>query len=276
MGLSQTDWFPAMIAAASLGLLYTLYRYRTGQLVHDFKVRSEERVHERARIARELHDTLLQSFQGSLIEFQAARNLLPGRLDDAIHALDDAIRSAEAAIAEGRDTIHNLRSGLEVRGDLAHLYSAAGRELSDAQASNANGPEFRVLVEGAPQALLPLLHDELYRIGREILRNAFRHAQAGRIEVEVRYDADEIRLRFRDDGIGIDPKVFEAGARPGHWGLPGVCERAKLIGARLDIWSELGAGTEVQLVLPAVLAYAESRERAACRVFRGGTRPHAG
>jgi signal transduction histidine kinase len=113
-----------------------------------------------------------------------------------------------------------------------------------------------------------VLQDELYRIGREILRNAFRHARAKKIEVEIRYDAQQILLRFRDDGIGIDPKVLNEGARAGHWGLPGVRERAKLAGARLDFWSELGAGTEVQVTVPASVAYARSSEARVFGLFR--------
>jgi signal transduction histidine kinase len=236
-------------------------------------VRLEGRVAERERIARDLHDTLLQSFQGSLFEVQAARNLFPRRPDDAMETLDEAIRSAEAAIAEGRDAILDLRSGSAAR-DLAHLLAAAGQELSGVAASNGGSPAFRVTVEGAPRVLETVLQDEVYRIGREILRNAFRHARAKKIEVEIRYDAQELRIRFRDDGIGIDPKVLKEGARAGHWGLPGVRERAKLAGAQLDFWSEVGTGTEVQLTAPASVAYAKSPEARVFGLFRRKSRSH--
>ncbi len=230
-------------------------------------MRLEERVGERTRIARDLHDTLLQSFQGLLYEFQAARNLFARRPEDALHTLDDAIGSAEAAIAEGRDAIQNLRAGSAAGSDLAHLLRAAGRELSGAQHSDGDTAVFRV-TEGWPQTLAPDLQDELYRMGREILRYAFRHARAKRIEVEIRYDERVLRLRIRDDGIGIDPKVLERGARHGHWGLPGVRERAKLVGAHLDFWSEAGAGTEVQITVPAAVAYGKSRATGAFGFFR--------
>ena len=108
----------------------------------------------------------------------------------------------------------------------------------------------------------------IYRIGRELLRNAFRHAQAKLIEVEVRYSAQEFRLRIRDDGIGLDPRVLDTGARNGHWGLPGVRERAKLIGARLDLWSQATAGTEVQITVPASLAYLSARNFRPFRLLR--------
>jgi signal transduction histidine kinase len=219
----------------------------------------EARVAERERIARDLHDTLLQSFHGSLFEVQAARNLFPRRPDDAMHTLDEAIRSAEAAIAEGRDAIRELRSGSAARSDLA---------------SNGGSPAFCLTVEGPPQDIKTVLQDELYRIGREILRNAFRHARANKIEVEIRYDAQELRVRFRDDGIGIDHKVLNEGAPAGHWGLPGVRERAKLAGAELDFWSEAGAGTEVQVTVPTSVAYATSHKARVFGLFHKQSRSH--
>jgi signal transduction histidine kinase len=100
-----------------------------------------------------------------------------------------------------------------------------------------------------------VLQDEIYRIGREILRNAFRHSGARRVDAEILYDEKLLRLRIRDDGKGIDPQVLEDGGRAGHWGLIGIRERAKRIAAQLDFWSEAGVGTEVQLTLPASVAY---------------------
>jgi signal transduction histidine kinase/ligand-binding sensor domain-containing protein len=274
----QTHWFQAACIAAFLAVLWGLYRLRLRQVAHQmtnqFNVRLDERVGERTRIARELHDTLLQSFQGALFEFQAARKLFVRRPEDAIRTLDEAIGSARAAIAEGRDAIQNLRPRPASPDDLAHLLRATGKELLDAQESEG-GAGFRLTVEGPPQTLSPVLQDELYRIGREILRNAFRHARAKQIEVEIRYDAHAFRLRIRDDGIGIDPKVLGEGARPGHWGLPGVRERAELVAAKLDFWSEAGAGTEVQLTVPASVAYMKPRDGGVFGLFRG-TRPHAG
>ena len=126
---------------------------------------------------------------------------------------------------------------------------------------------FRVTVEGARQPLSPLLQDDVYRIAREILRNAFHHAQASRIEAEIAYDPQFFRLRIRDNGKGIDRKVLEEGARQGHWGLPGVRERAKRIGARLRLWSEPGAGTEAELTVPARIAYQKVHRREGLRLF---------
>jgi signal transduction histidine kinase len=133
-----------------------------------------------------------------------------------------------------------------------------------------------VTVEGPPREITSALQDEVYRIGREILRNAFRHAYAKKIELEIRYDEQELRIRFRDDGIGIDPTVLNGGARPGHWGLPGVRERAKLAGAQLEFWSEVGAGTEVKLTVPASAAYAKSAEARKFGLFRRKATSHRG
>jgi signal transduction histidine kinase len=255
-------------------LLTGAYRFRLRQESARIKMRLEERGAERERIARDLHDTLLQSFQGSLFEVLAARNLFPRRPDDAMHTLDEAIRSARAAIGEGRDAILNLRSNSATPNGLVQQFAAVGQELSGVAASDGGSPAFRVTVEGTPRDLGIVLQDELYRIGREILRNAFHHARAREIEVEIRYDAQEFRIRFRDDGIGIDPKVLAEGARPGHWGLPGVRERAMAVGAHLDFWSEVGVGTEVQVTVPASVAYARSADVRIFGLFRKKPRPH--
>jgi signal transduction histidine kinase len=268
----ETAAFRILMIAAGCMLLTSAYRFRLRQESARMKVRVEERVAERERIARELHDTLLQSFQGSLFEVQAARNLFPRRPGDAMQSLDEAIHSAEAALVEGRDAIRDLRSGSTALSDLAYLLTATGHELSETATSNGGSPAFRVTVEGPPRDIKTVLQEELYRMGREILRNSFRHARANKIEVEIRYAAQEFRVRFRDDGIGIDPKVLNEGALAGHWGLPGVRERAKLAGAQLDFWSEAGAGTEVQVALPASVAYAESPAARVFALFRKKSR----
>lgn len=250
----QTSWFYALSAAPVLALMWAAYQLRVRQLQRAFNIRLEERLHERERIARELHDTLLQSFHGLLYRFQAARNLFSRRPEEALNTLDSAISSAEDAIAEGRDAIRNLRQD-PIHDRLEDLLTSAGQELRD-QCESPPAPVFQVTVEGRTQALRPLLQDEIYRIAREVLRNAFHHACAHRIEAALQYDPALFRLRIRDDGKGIEPKVLQAGARPGHWGLPGMRERAKRIGARLALWSESGVGTEIELTVRASIAYA--------------------
>jgi signal transduction histidine kinase len=260
-------WFRALVAALLVCSAWAFLQFRLRRQAHEFSLRLEERVGERTRIARELHDTLLQSFQGTLYFFQAARNLFSHSPEEALNTLDSAIASADEAIAEGRDAIHNLRGAASER-RLEDLLNSAGRELRDAHDPALHPPAFQVIVEGQPQSLSPLVQDEIYRIAREVLRNAFQHAAATRIEACVQYDPDLFRVRIRDNGTGIDPKVLQAGARPGHFGLPGIRERAKRIGAALKLWSEAGAGTEVELTLPAQLAYGTVQHRRRLRLFR--------
>jgi signal transduction histidine kinase len=257
----QTLWFRFVCAAALLALIWALYQYRLHQIELEFGLRLDERVGERTRIARELHDTLLQSFHGLMFRIQAARNLLPRRPEDAMQALDGILTRAEEAIAESRNAIHDLRAEASAQNDLAHLLTAVGPELAGSGAALAGAPNFSVTVEGERQAVSPVLQDEVYRIACEVLRNAFRHAGARQIEAEIHYDARLLRVRIRDDGRGLDPQVLKEGGRAGHWGLPGIRDRAKRIGAQLDFWSEAGAGTEVQLTVPGSIAYAASSGR---------------
>jgi signal transduction histidine kinase len=250
----QTTWFRLSCVAAFLALLGALYQLRMRQVARQFNIRLEERVSERTRIARELHDTLLQSFQGVLMKFYAVTNLIPNRPAEAQKTLETVIEQARRAVTEGRDAVLGLRSSTVGANDLAQAIGAFGEELA-ADQSGQNGPEFRVQVEGTPRDLAPLVRDEVHRIAFEAVRNAFRHAQAGRIEVEIRYDQRQLRLLVRDDGKGIDPKVLSGGGRAGHYGLPGMHERAKLAGGKLALRSELDSGMEAELIIPASVAY---------------------
>src|SRR5262245_53451194 len=219
------------------------------------KLRLEKRVSERTRSARELHDSLLQSLHGLMFEFQAARNMFHKRPEEALQALDSAITGTEQAIIESQNAIEDLRSPSRAEDDLAQLIKITGEDLAALRSGDHDSPTFGLTVEGQQRALTPVIRDEVYRIAREVLRNAFRHAQARRIEAEVLYDEDQLRLRVRDDGKGMDRQVLDKGGRVGHWGLTGVRERAQQVGAKLDVWSEAGAGTEVQLVVAASVAY---------------------
>jgi ligand-binding sensor domain-containing protein/signal transduction histidine kinase len=266
----STLWFRALALASILLSIWCAYQLRVRRLRREFHAQLDGRVDERMRIARELHDTLLQSVQGLMFSFQAARNLLPGRTEEAIRTLERAIREGDEAIAEGRDAIQGLRVNPAVESNLEDLLTVAGKELARSSSAEGEPPAFQVTVEGARQPLSPLLQDEVYGIALEILRNAFHHAHANRIEAEVAYDSQFFRLRIRDNGRGIDRSVLEAGSRQGHWGLPGVRERAKRIGAQVKLWSEPGAGTEVELTVPARTAYGTRPRREGLRLFGRG------
>jgi len=256
----QTNWFRVACVAVFLVLLWGIYRLRVQQLQHQFAIGLEACVNERTRIARDLHDTLLQSFHGLILRFQAATNLLPERPVEAKQRFETAIDQAAQAITEGRDAVQGLRSSTVETNDLAMAISALREELQ-ANGTIADSTLFRMAVEGTPRNLHPILRDEVYRIAGETLRNAFRHAQARQIEVEIHYDARQFRLRVRDDGKGIDPEILGEQPRPGHFGLHGMRERAKIVGGQLDVWSELDSGTEVELSIPASRAYATPSTR---------------
>jgi len=213
-------------------------------------------VDERLRVARDLHDTLLQSFQGLLLRFQAVHSFLPGRAADARQVLETALDDAAQAISEARDAVQDLRGSAVVTSSLAKALEALGEGMAqDRKAGDQDRAAFSVEVEGTPENLHPILRDEIYRIAAEALRNAFHHARAGRIEVEIRYAAHRFRVLVRDDGIGIHANVLSHEGRPGHWGLRGMRERAKQIGGELEVWSEHAAGTEIELTVPASIAY---------------------
>lgn len=253
-------WFRAVYGSLVLLLIWAAYQYRLHGVAERFNLRLEERVGERTRIARELHDTLLQSFQGLMLRLQAVEDLLPEGKAKA--QLEQALERADQAIAEGRDAVHELRSSAAVSNDLAQAVRALGDEMAIEQSA-----AFRLVVEGAPRDLHPIIRDEIYRIAREALRNAFRHAAAQHIETDITYGERLFRLRIRDDGEGIPPEILE-GERPGHYGLRGMRERAKQTGGKLDIWSGPRAGTEIDLSIEGSIAYGTSTGSPLGRLFR--------
>jgi len=222
-----------------------------------FDMRLEERVNERTRIARDLHDTLLQSFQGLLLRFQTVHELFPTHPAEAGQILESAIDQTAQAITEGRNAVQGLRASTAERNDLAKAITTLGEQLAG-EASSHTAVGLQVDVEGTPRTLHPIVRDEIYRIASEALRNAFRHAEAKQIEVELRYDERQFRLRIRDDGKGTDPTFLTAGGRAGHFGLHGMRERAKLLGGKLTVWTAPKSGTEIELGVPAAYAYTVS------------------
>jgi signal transduction histidine kinase len=251
----QTDWFRGLCAILLLLLAWAGYQLRIRRLHRQFEMTLDARVAERTRIARDLHDTLLQSFHGLLLRFQTALDLLPDRSSEAKQVLASAIDQAAEAVTEGRDAVQGLRSSVTEMNDLAESIRALGEELAQ---QNSAETVLRLEVQGAARALHPVVRDEVFRIAGEALRNAFHHAAAKQIEVELRYDERQLRVRVRDDGKGIDPQVLRAEGPEGHFGLRGMRERAKLAGGKLAVWSGLDAGTEVELSIPAPHAYSSS------------------
>ncbi|HEY2534769.1 MAG TPA: triple tyrosine motif-containing protein [Xanthobacteraceae bacterium] len=254
---NQTIWFRMACVAVFLAFLWALYRYRLYQVKHAFAARLEERVGERTRIARELHDTLLQSFQACLFHLLAVFEILPAH-EAGKKMLGKAINQAEQAIGEGRDAVLDLRS--TVTNDLALALRGLGQELADDKTNqNPFAPVFNIEVGGVPRNLHPVVREEVYRIAAEALRNAFWHANAHRVEMEIWYEERQLQVRVRDDGAGIDPKLLDDDGREKHYGLPGMRERAKLLGGKLAVYSRRDAGTEVELIIPATHAYTSSR-----------------
>jgi signal transduction histidine kinase/ligand-binding sensor domain-containing protein len=244
----QTTTFRLAAVTAGVLLLVGLYQFRLRQAAGRLNARLEERLAERERIARDLHDTLLQGFQGLILRFHDAMMMIPER-EPARQRMESALDRADEVMEEGRDRVVNLHASFEKSGDLAQSLARVGDDI-------ASGSEVtvRVTVEGRVQKLDPVALDEIYCIGREAMMNAFRHAKGRTIEVEVDYAPRVFRLRIRDDGRGIDPKILQSG-RPGHIGLASMRERADRIGAQLDIVSGPDAGTEIELSVPGSQAY---------------------
>jgi signal transduction histidine kinase/ligand-binding sensor domain-containing protein len=253
----QTNWFRALCGATFLLILWVLYQVRLRQVAHAFHARLEERVAERTRIARDLHDTLLQSVQALLLRLQTVRQLFPAQPARAEKVLESAIDQTARAITEGREAVQGLRDSTVVGEDLAVALRTLGEELAAFPGGHAS-IEFSVEVEGTPRNLRPIVRDQIYRIAGEAMRNAFRHAEAKQIEVELHYDERQLRLRVRDDGRGIDPIFLTGEGRSGHFGLRGMHDRAKLIRGKLAVWSAQNSGTEIELSVPAVHSYAAS------------------
>jgi signal transduction histidine kinase len=229
------------------------YRLRLNQATARLNSRLEARLAERERIARELHDTLLQGFQGLTLHFQAALNHISGS-ELARTMMKKALGYADQVLLEGRERVRDLRSEATKPIDLVHELGSYGEELAKDQAA-----ALKVTVAGSAQSIHPVVGDEIYRIAREALRNAFHHSNASSIDVEVTYDCASFCLRVRDNGCGIDQEILGVG-RQGHWGLSGMRERAQNIGGQLSIWSKLGTGTEMVLRIPAKVAYASRRK----------------
>ena len=239
-GVYETVWFRTICLLVVAGLLWVLFTLRLRYVAAHVRERSEERANERVRIARDLHDTLLQGVQALMWRFQIAVQELPEG-SQARGALDSALGSADTVLSEARERVKGLRETPTGAGDLASVLAQVGNEL------NWTGSvAFRVETRGNAYPLAPAAQEELFSVAREALTNSFRHSQASEITVEITYGRSSVALSCRDNGCGMSPDVVKEGVA-GHWGLLGMRERASKLGATLECWSTVGSGTEVFL-----------------------------
>ena len=244
----QTWWFRLSGLLASVLAVLLFVRLRMKALVSQMNMRFEERLAERTRIAQELHDTLLQGFMSASMQLHVADDRL-SEDSPAKPLLGRVLQLMGRVMDEGRNTVRGLRSSDITRQNLEEEFSRIQKDLAISTQS-----EFRVVVEGAPRPLRPVVHDEIYFIGREALANAFRHSGASEVVVEIEYSTSHLRILVRDNGCGVDPQVVTAG-RDGHWGLSGMRERAERIGGKFKVLSMASAGTEIHLFVPSRLAF---------------------
>lgn len=254
----QTWWFRAAIVLAGAGMILAFYRLHMRQLAKRLNLRFEARLAERTRIAQELHDTLLQGFLSASMQVHVAADTLPAG-SPAKPTLTRALQLMRQVIDEGRNAVRGLRSSNSSSLNLEQAFLQVKQEfVLDERGNGQVG--YRVIVEGDQRPLHPLLRDDIYRIGREALINAFRHSRAQQIEVELKYSPSQLRVLVRDDGHGIEPQILKSG-RDGHWGLPGMRERAEQIGGRFHVYTSPTAGTEVELIVPGQVAFQGGAKR---------------
>ncbi|AXC10547.1 putative two-component system sensor kinase [Acidisarcina polymorpha] len=244
----QTWWFRLSCLLAAVLTAVLIYLLRMRQIKHQLSLRFEERLGERMRIAHELHDTLLQGFLSASMQLNIATDYVPEN-SPAKPILSRVLELVGQVTEESRNTLRGLRASVRDSPNLAQALSAVPQELS-----LKDDVAFRVVVDGTVRLLHPAVRDELYRIGREAIVNAFRHSRATSIEVHLLYSASHLQIIVRDNGCGIEAQVLDFG-REGHWGLPGMRERTEKIGGKLEVWSRAAAGTEVRVRLPGQLAY---------------------
>ena len=258
--LYERLWFRLLLAGVALLAISVLYLVRVNVLVIQARLVLGERMQERERIARDLHDTFFQGIQGLLLRFNTGTTQL--RQDEPARAIfEEALQQSDGVMLEGRELVLDLRSPTRDTTDLSEALAEVALSLR-----RLRHVTFRSICNGSIQALHPIIFEEAYRIGKEALTNGFRHAEASEMETEINFDRNEFRLRIRDNGIGLDRTILGNGFREGHWGLPGMRERAAKIGGRLDIWSRTGLGTEIELRIPASVAYRSRRQPVRSRV----------
>ncbi|MBE7158932.1 MAG: ATP-binding protein [Rhodospirillales bacterium] len=250
----QTVWFRVCSLLLLLLVARWMYLLRMQQIANGMNMRFEERLAERMRIAQDLHDTLIQGFLSASMQLDVASDYVAPE-STAASMLARVLALMQRVIEDTRRSVSNLRAPEQMSRNLEAELSHIPREME-----RGDGVEYRVTVSGSARALDPACSHDVLLISREAVLNAYRHAQARRIEVEVVYDSASLRLTIRDDGKGMDEHVLQQG-RDGHWGLTGMRERAAAIGAKLRLWSRASLGTEVELTVPGHLAYSRANGR---------------
>jgi signal transduction histidine kinase len=244
----ESIWFKLLWAGAGSLAIGAVFFLRMRQAIFKTQLRMSERLVERERIARDLHDTLLQGFQGVLLRFQTIAKRLNG--DQTVQReMEDTIQRADTVLSDARDKVWQLRATSRTYDDLAGFLTAAAADLSSQWRAN-----FSLHVIGTPRPLITGAFDEICAIAQEALANAFQHSEAKEIEVELHFNQSEFRVRICDNGLGLPPNARERNEKTKHWGLLGMQERAKKLSAQLAVLGQEG-GTEVQLTVPASVCY---------------------
>lgn len=250
----QSGWFLLLCTATVLTILFALHRLRIVQAGNRIRSRLEERNAERERIARELHDTLLQGVMGLILRFQAVANRVSSEAALG-RQLDTALAAADAVVVDARNRVRDLRGADEA----ADLLSTLRRVAAETPFSTP--VPVRLLIEGQPRPLHPLVSAETVKIFSEALLNVAHHSRASSAEIAVGFESRQLAIRLRDDGVGIPAQILKTGRKDGHFGLVGMRERAERMGGALNITSVTGQGTEVTLLIPARLAYGRRSPR---------------
>jgi signal transduction histidine kinase len=241
----QTFWFLGLCVVGSLLAVWAAARMRLKQLATEIRKRADERADERVRIARDLHDTLLQGIQGLMLRFHVAAQKTPAG-DDTRELLDNALATADRILVEARDRVSRLRSNSPTEIDLVEGYAKVAKDINYEESV-----AFAVNVQGNPVGLQPVVLEELYFIGREAITNAFRHADASKISVEINFSRDSVTITFQDDGCGFHADGANAAAgQSGHWGISGMMERAHRIRASFECRSAPGSGSTIVVSVP--------------------------
>jgi signal transduction histidine kinase/ligand-binding sensor domain-containing protein len=245
----QTWWFATLCILMGLAVAWLIFRARVRFVTEQVHARLSERLAERERVARELHDTLLQGFQGLIMRFHLATQSIPSN-EIARSEMEEALDSADLLLVESRDRIRDLRYETIEPASLSDSIKALGEDFAMPHLWT-----LEVLTRGSAADLNPISYQEIYAIAKEAVVNAFRHSKASEIRVEISFQRAKLSLDISDNGTGIDSEILTGQRRTGHWGLAGMQERANNLGADLKFIVPAGGGAQIRLTVPADLAY---------------------